>query len=270
MLRVILLPLLVLASLAVIVPLDYSSANTNQSSVSEGERSKHVRSKRRAWRRNRSRLARRRAWLRRKRLAMIRRRQMIAAQRRLAARVAANRRPVGIRRNPVSETNKNNFSLIVPAGWTRELSNPGEAKFNIRTTDGRAAGTAVISEVNVPLNTANLGLMRGLQRRSIGNVPFTSLREVIIEKMLKAKGWIVNDMEREVAGRRVFMVHAQTPESGRNQTWVYYFTESESKVYCLALNGHPETIEPLISQSEQLIASFRSVDQKNLAEKSTR
>src|SRR5262249_47284816 len=55
------------------------------------------------------------------------------------------------------------------------------------------------------------------QRKLIGGVAVTDLRRTVIDKMITAGGWVVNDRQREIGGHRVFEVIAQTPANSEGK-----------------------------------------------------
>ena len=65
----------------------------------------------------------------------------------------------------------------------------------------------------------------------VGGASFTELRRIVIDKMISAGGWVVNDRQREIGGRRVFEVIAQTPSTNGkpDQVWNFYFAEVDGE-----------------------------------------
>ena len=57
--------------------------------------------------------------------------------------------------------------------------------------------------------------------KAVGGVPTTSLRREVINKMIQENGWIVNDYEKEIGGRQVYVVEAQSQaKNGKVQSRV--------------------------------------------------
>ncbi|HVG39000.1 MAG TPA: hypothetical protein VM870_06930, partial [Pyrinomonadaceae bacterium] len=107
------------------------------------------------------------------------------------------------------------------------------------------------------------GASRGAAgRNQIGGVSFATLRRTVIDKMIEERGWVANEMEREIGGRRVFIVLAQT---GDNQAWTYYFTELNGQLYSLAVKSAVHDSAAIAAQSAQFINSLRSGDQPAVA-----
>ena len=96
------------------------------------------------------------------------------------------------------------------------------------------------------------------QRQMLGGVSFGELRRIVIDKMITAGGWVTNDYEREVGGRRVFVVTAQTPADGRSpeKAWNYYFTEVNGRIYSLTTEASLQSSERVAAEAERFIASL--------------
>ena len=263
MLRAIALSLLVLVSVIVMLPTSDSSAHHNgRSSVSRRSRMNR-RHSRAWWRRYRARMRRNRGALRRQQALLL-----LARKGKSLNAVADSHKSVALPdkvstvsrfKNPVSKWNPS-----LPAGWSRRsgaAAASGEMKFVVNAQDGRYVGEARFSVVNVSASVAPVVTAR-MQRRMLGGVPFTELRRTVIDKMIAANGWVVNDITREIGGRPVFIVLAQTAASsdGRapQQSWVFYFTEVEGRIYSLATNSLLEFADRVANESTELMASFHA------------
>lgn len=97
------------------------------------------------------------------------------------------------------------------------------------------------------------------QKQMLSGVSFGELRRTVIDKMIAAGGWVSNDYEREVGGRRVFVVTAQTPGDGRapDKAWNFYFTEVNGRIYSLTTEANMQSAERMASEAERFIASLR-------------
>jgi hypothetical protein len=77
----------------------------------------------------------------------------------------------------------------------------------------------------------------------------------VIDKMITAGGWVVNDMERDMDGRKVFVVVAQTPATNDGkapeQIWNFYFTEVDGRVYSLATSAPRQSSNRVASDAEK-------------------
>jgi hypothetical protein len=92
----------------------------------------------------------------------------------------------------------------------------------------------------------------------LGGVSFAELRRIVIDKMIAAGGWVTNDYQREVGGRQVFVVTAQTPADGRSpeKALNYYFTEVNGRIYSLTTEASLQSAERVAAEVERLIASL--------------
>ena len=160
------------------------------------------------------------------------------------------------------------FDLMLPGTWTSAPSRtPGEMRFNVRSVNGQVAGTASLAQVRV----APQDIPVTARTRTMGGVPVAALRRTVIDRMVSEGGWVVNDAERDINGRRVYIVYARTGASGSTppQSWTFYFAEVGGRIYSLATNALVEFAEPVASASEQVVSSFR-VGGASVASKSSR
>jgi hypothetical protein len=264
MLRAAALSLMLLVSMAVVLPLVNSTAHNGRPSVSRKHRKKYRRHSRAWWRRYRARL-------RRKRLAALRRRRQEFAFGRLPRVNNPLLPPAGDGRadwarafpsNGGEYNDPRGLSLTMPGGWsTRPVVADGETRFRVFTRDGRPAGEAFLSYVSPAWTNSNDVLPVRNQRRMLAGVPFTDLRRLVINRMITANGWVINDFEREIGGRRVFVVLAQTAASsdGRTppQSWTFYFAELDGRIYSFAASAPPEFADRMAAESEKVLASLR-------------
>lgn len=215
-----------------------------------------------------------RAWWRRRR-AMLRRRRALALQRRAASSpavagndvsgVAVKRRGDSERRARLAVSanaaapreSRPTFDLTMPASWssTGGSASSGEMKFTVRTLDGQAAGAAALAPAVVTSSPDTISTSR---TKTLGNVPLTAWRRTVIDRMVAEGGWVVNDALREMNGRQVYVVTAQTSTAnGTRQARTFYFTEVEGRVYALSTTAPVELAAPVAASSEQVVATFR-------------
>jgi hypothetical protein len=271
-LRILLLSALILVLLGAGLPVTESLAKwSRRSSASSRKKQKQYRRHSRAWWRRyraRQRARRERALLRRR----LRAERLASNPQRPAAAPSAV--PVSFRRasalrtpSAAARAPQLPFQLTLPNTWGDARRAPnGDTLFNVRTPDGRAAGTAVISAVKVSgAEAANAPSTS--RAKSVGTLSVTALRRTVIDRMVAEGGWVTNDMVREIQGRRVFVVFAQTGAPGApTQSWSFYFTEVDGRVYSLATNTPIEFAAPVASGSEQVMASLKSSGSSHLAE----
>lgn len=162
------------------------------------------------------------------------------------------------------------FDLAKPNTWTSTsgAGSPGTMKFKVNAPDGRAAGTALLAPVT--LAAADIAAA-STRTKTLAGVPFAVLRRTVIDRMVVEGGWVVNDMEREIKGRRVYVVVAQSGMGGvARQCWTFYFTEMSGRIYSLATIAPVEFAAPLAADAEQVMASLRAGGVGAVAVKSPR
>jgi hypothetical protein len=261
MLRAAALSLLVLVSVVVMLPTGDSSAHHNGRSSVSRRNNMGRRHSRAWWRRYRARMRRKRAALRR-RQALLRARRArnlnTIADSHKSSALPGKLSTVSSFKSPSTT----GWNLALPAGWSRRGAGMnGEMKFVVNAQDGRYAGEATLAVVNAHAS-GEPGLTARTPRKTLGGVPFTDLRRTVIDKMMAANGWVVNDLQREINGHPVFIVLAQTAAStdGRTpkQTWVFYFVEVEGRIYSLAANSPLEFSDRIANEAAQLVASFQA------------
>jgi hypothetical protein len=234
MLRKITLLLLILFSVGVMLPFDGSTAHgIHQGSAGMSQR--YYRRHSRAW------------W-----------RRYRARQRMRREALAHRRSPLGI---AVSTTNTGETGVAVlpkaPVGWVAPtISNTGEVKFHTETTANVPSQATLAVVARSRPNPAYLTQRE--QRTMLAGVAFSDLRRIVIDKMINAGGWVINDYERQVNGARVFVVIAQTPSDGRSpeKSWNFYFAEVDGKIYSLTLNTPVQFSGGLAAEGEKFISSL--------------
>ena len=229
MLRRIVIGLCLLASLVVMIPLVSSTAHNLRSHFTA---SSHGRRHSRAW------------WRRYR--AMLRRRQAMLARRRARARALMLARQNGtVPTTPKVVTNHVSLPTVMtlpdrapfsglqlPSGWAAAPSTGAGSSFRIAPANAPEAYATLTIVAPTTGGTQPFGRE---QRKMVGGASVTELRRTVIDRMISAGGWVVNDRQREIGGRRVFEVIAQTPSgsSQPDQVWNFYFAEVDGKVYAL-------------------------------------
>ena len=158
------------------------------------------------------------------------------------------------------------FDFTPPHNWTPvRRTRGGEAVFNVKTPEGRPAGTAIVSPVSIS-GAYVAAAPSNAKTRSIGGLPVTALRRTVIDRMVAEGGWVTNDYFQESQGRRVFVVEAQTGAPGAPaQSLTFYFTEIDGRTYSLATTTPVEFAEPVAAGSAQFLASLHPASNSNLA-----
>lgn len=261
MLRRIALSLSLLASLVVVLPFATSTAHNLRFQFAS--KSHHVRHSRAWWRRHRAFMRRRQALLARRRaLLALRRTGALPAT---AAKASDNHvalpAPLGL---PDGFYRDGVLAVPLPEGWAPGSMNSGASSFRITPTNGMPEAHATLA-VAVPAATKGNQAIGREQRNMLSGVSFTDLRRSVIDKMISAGGWVVNDRQREINGRRVFQVIAQTPANGDGkpeQVWNFYFTELDGRIYSLTTHSAGSFTEKLATEAEQFLSNFRPMEAK--------
>jgi hypothetical protein len=244
MLRTITLSLLMLFSVGVMLPFASSTAHGLRQSSASHQQRRYRRHSRAWWRRYRARMRLRRA----------------AAAAALARRNAAHRNaPLG----PVFADVTKGSALTgvipkLPLGWSAAVANNGEVRFR---TESKAVAPSQGTLSVVARSRPNPAyLTHREQQRMLSGVAFSDLRRIVIDKMISAGGWVINDYERQVNGARVFVVIAQTPGDGRSpdKAWNFYFAEVDGKIYSLTLNTSLQFSDRLAAEGEKFLGSLRA------------
>lgn len=249
MLRTIALSILMLVSVVVMLPFASSTAHGLRQSFLSSPHHRRVRRHSRAWwRRYRARLRARRA---------------------AAALAQSNSAHSNAPLTPATVITPNGnvaTSVLaqVPVGWnSTAVASKGEMKFRSETT-ASAPSQATLSVV--ARSRPNPGyLTQREQKTMLSGVAFSDLRRIVIDKMINAGGWVINDYERQVGGARVFVVIAQTPADGRTpeRSWNFYFAEVDGKIYSLTLNTPLQFSGSLPAEGEKFISSLRAKANEN-------
>lgn len=130
-----------------------------------------------------------------------------------------------------------------------QLTN-SELQFNVND-NGSQLGTASLTVVG-PAMGQDSG--RG---KMVGGVPTTSLRRNVIDKMMREDGWVVNDYQKNINGKNVYVVEAQTSVRGSVQSRLFYFTEVDGKIYSLSTSAPNGSQERIAQESEKVIQSLQ-------------
>jgi len=252
MFRRVVLSLTLLGSLLAILPYATSLAHNLRFQSAPAFRSHHSRA---WWRRHRARLRRRQAML-------ARRKQLLSPLKTTDPIVEGSKSSdnhVNLAATiSLPEGLSVSGSLPLPSGWSSASSRKGASTFRVTSAGGAPVGQATLSVVALTSPNANQMLGRE-QRRMLGGISFSDLRRSVIDRMLSAGGWVVNDRDREIGGHRVFQVIAQTPASGDGsaaQTWAFYFTEVNGRLYSLTAHSSEDFSDRLTTDAEKFLSSF--------------
>ena len=143
-----------------------------------------------------------------------------------------------------------------PSAWhSLPVNAAGELRFSVRSADGRSTGAVTWTRVAAPQVAASANPQ--MRAKTLGGVSFADLRHKVIDKMMAEGGWVVNDMERTLGGRRTFVVVAESANAdGAHVSWVFYFTEFNGQVYALTTNTRAEQAPALAADAEQFVMAL--------------
>ena len=268
MLRRIALSLGLLVAVVVLLPFATSTAHNLRSHMSARSHRSHHHS---------------RAWWRRHR-AMLRRRQAIIARRRAMQAMQAMQMASSDKVMPVIESKSAENHVALPASlsfpenvyrdgalitplpdnWSSVSASSGSSNFRIAPQNGLPEAQAALAVV-AAAPPKSFQPLPNEQKKMLGGVTFTDLRRSVIDKMITAGGWVVNDRQREIGGHRVFEVIAQTPATNdgkSEQVWNYYFTEINGRVYSLTTRSANAANQKIAADAEQFLTTFRPTEPK--------
>lgn len=240
--RAIVLSLVVLLTVGVMLPLatNWSEASRNR----VHRKHKKVKKYSRAW------WKMHRAKLRRNR-ALAARRQALIARRNAAARANDSK--------TVKVVQKSSTVADSPViGWRGEsVSANGEATYNVADASGKSIGSAQLSVVGAAMPLPEGDMPAKMRDKMLAGVSVNSLRRTVIDKMIREEGWIVNDYQREVNGKKVFVVVAQANGGGAVNSRLFYFTEVGGRIYSLSTNAPNNYSDKIAADSEQFIQKLQ-------------
>lgn len=261
--RAIALSLMMLLTIGLMLPLVPTEASNKSKSHYSYKKKKKIKKYSRAWwRRHRARMKRKRALLARKR-ALAKRNTMYAK-----AKATTTAKPESSTQSaqtaPVSYTggyyrdSRAGWSVTVPTGWSsRPMQEGSDSTFRVYS-NGRAAGSATISVAGTAANQFNDAPNGRGQQKTLGGVPVANFRRVVIDRMINEEGWVVNDYVKEIGGKRVFVVVAQTPAKNGQpaQTKIFYFTESGGRILSVATSSTADAADRVANDSEKVLESL--------------
>ena len=266
MLRRIALSLSMLAALVVILPLATSSAHNLRFQFAAS--SHHARHSRAWWRRHRAMVRRRQALLARRhellaqRIGGVTPSAIAKASDNHAASPTAMALPEGVYRDSA-------LAMALPEGWSPGSTNNGASSFRITSPSGMPEANVTLA-VAVPASANGNQPIGREQRHTLVGVSFSDLRRTVIDRMISSGGWVINDRQRDIHGRRVFQVIAQTPATSDGkpeQVWNFYFTEIDGRIYSLTTHTAGSFTEKLAADAELFLSNFRPMEANRRAAK---
>jgi hypothetical protein len=92
---------------------------------------------------------------------------------------------------------------------------------------------------------------------TVGGVSTTALRRTVIDKMIQENGWVENDYQKDIGGKKVYVVVAKSADkNNRIQSQTFYFTESNGQIYRVASKATKESSEQVVRKSEKIIQTL--------------
>jgi hypothetical protein len=271
MLRVIALALSLMLSLGAIIPLATNFSEAGPRHHNKKKKKKYKKYSKAWWREYRRQHKRKRAIAARKR-ALKARQALLAKQR--VENGSSNESVVKVadksgkaRQTLVKE---NSATAVLPSGerapngWKRGQDSKSELQFRVDDEGGRQLGSASLSVVGPAMGGDTDSSPRS---KTLGGVSTSALRRTVIDRMMKEDGWVVNDYQKDLGGKKVYVVVAQSKGlGGQIQSRTFYFTEVEGKIYSLATNAPNEASERLAQESEKVINSLQRATRPTQAE----
>src|SRR5215204_6485176 len=246
--RAIALTLALLIGIGTIIPLgtDYAEAGPRTGKKYKKQK-KYKKYSKRWWRQYRARMKRKRALQARRRAMRLQQlrtaRKRGTGNRTTKPAVAKNVNPVEEQKGAVLPSGQ-----AAPAGWRRGSSTSGEVNFLVDNGNGSASISVVGPATGDTVDTG--------RNRSVGGVATTALRREVINRMVRENGWVVNDYQKQIGNRSVYVVVAQSQTGGRVNSRMFYFTEADGRIYSVATNSAAESAERLAEESEKVIFSL--------------
>lgn len=252
MIRAIALSLVLLFGVGVFIPLatDFVEAGPKKQRKYAKKKKKVKKYSKRWWRAYRARQKRRRAMQARKRKLRLRQ-----------IRLARQRKSAGNENlTAKNETPKNfkedNTPAVLPTGevapksWKKGQTSQSEMQFRVDDDNGSQLGSASISVIGPSMGKDD----ETGRVKTVGGVPTTSLRRNVIDQMIKENGWVVNDFQKDVNGKKVYVVVAQSEgRGGQVQSRVFYFAEVEGRIYSVSTNAPSDSSGKVAEQSEKVV-----------------
>lgn len=205
-----------------------------------------------------------RAWWRQYRAKQRRQREVAMRKRAAASRRAALAKTRETNGN-ANQTPAVTIAQYVPAlgnnapeNWKGQVAptGNGELQFNVSDQGGQQIGSAQLAVVGPAMPGADDNSSERARNKTLGGVPVSALRRTVIDRMIREQGWVVNDYQREVGGKRVFVVAAQTPGNGGVNARLFYFTEVDGRIYSLSTNSANDFTEKVAADSEKVLSAM--------------
>lgn len=252
--RAIALSLALLVGIGTIIPLATEYAEAGPRKAKRYKKKQYKKYSKRWWRQHRANVRKRKALQARRRSMRLRQIRLAKLNRMPNSKLKTSAQTSAQRPDDQS-TAMLPTGHAAPKGWKRGNSSGSEIEFRIDNGNGSELGSAAISVVGPAMGeTVDTG-----RNRTVGGVPTTSLRREVINRMVRENGWVVNDFQKDIGGKKVYVVVAQSQgNGGRVQSRMFYFTEVDGRIYSVATNSQTEAAERLAEESEKVIFSLQN------------
>jgi hypothetical protein len=251
LIRAIALSLALLVGIGAIVPLGTGSVEAGPRHAKYRKHKKYKKYSRAWWRQYHARMKRKKA-------LQARKRAMRLKQLRLARKSGDEKNAQVVGAKPMPTQVK--VALLpsgeqAPASWKPGGQTGSELKFRLQNGSGAEVGDASISVVGP---AAGESVSTG-RNRSLAGVPTSALRRDVINRMISENGWVVNDYQKQVGGKTIYVVVAQSQSpGGRVQSRMFYFTEADGRIYSVATRTDADVAERMAEESEKVIQSLQA------------
>lgn len=248
LIRAIALSIALLIGVGAIIPLATETTEAGPRKARKYSKHKHYKKySKRWWRHYRARMRHKRAMAAKRRA--LRLRQLRLRNARLTAKGSAVKKATPVEDKTVA---------LLPSGqpaprdWKRGQSVGGELQFRIDDGSGSQIGSAAIAVVGPAVGDD------AARAKTLGGVATSSLRRDVINRMINENGWVVNDYQKEIGGKRVYVVVAQSQNAGRVSSRLFYFTEVDGRIYSVSTTSGTDAAERLAEESEKVVNSLQS------------
>lgn len=144
-----------------------------------------------------------------------------------------------------------------PVGWNRQVAAGGnDVEFRVADERGQQIGSAQLTVVGAAMPEQEASAPERMRKQMLSGVSISALRRTVIDKMIKEEGYIVNDYQRDVNGKKVFVVEARSDANGATKSRLFYFTEVDGRIYSLSTNVPNELTEKVAADSEKVITAM--------------
>lgn len=254
--RVITLCLVMTFTLGVMLPFATDWSEASKAKMSKKRKKKIKKYSKAWWKMYRAKKRRARMLAARRRALAKRRAEVVAAATQNATTTVSEQEPIAKRGRTNVEKVPAQFSPTL--GKDAPVAAGGsDLEFRVADQNGQQIGSAQLSVIGVAMPQNEDGTSDKTRKQMLAGVPVSALRRTVIDRMIKENGWIVNDYQREVDGKRVFVVVAQSNSAGgATQSRQFYFTEVDGRIYSLATNAPADYSDKVASDSEKLLKAM--------------